>query len=70
MIELTPMRKAFIKKYQTENPGISDEEAYGMYKAELRRRASEGGRNNKAYPFQTVPGLAQRAARSKKKKNV
>lgn len=51
-------RQALIEKYGGEEG----------YKAEMRRRASIGGKNSTNRPFRDTPGLAKRAGSVKKKK--
>lgn len=56
------LQKTMIAKYKELDPGISDQEAYDLWKADMRARGSKGGQNSTG-AFAVVPGLAQRAAR-------
>ena len=64
------MRDTYIARYMEQNPGITETEAYEMYKQNMRERGSKGGKNTTSRPFADIPGLAQRAARGRFKKNV
>lgn len=56
------LRQTMIDKYKQANPGISDQEAYDLWRADMRARGSQGGKKSTG-AFAVVPGLAQRAAR-------
>lgn len=56
------LRETMIAKYKQANPGISDEEAYNLWREEMKKRGSEGGKKSTG-AFAVVPGLAQRAGK-------
>lgn len=56
------LRQTMIAKYKQANPGVSDQEAYDLWREDMRARGSAGGKKSTG-AFAVVPGLAQRAAR-------
>lgn len=62
------LKETMIAKYKRANPGISNEEAYDLWREDLRKRGSMGGKKSTG-AFAVVEGLAQRAGRLSRAKS-
>ncbi len=56
-----------VQKYMLADPSLTEEQAYELYKEDMRQRGSKGGKAHGG-AFNYVPGLAKRAARIPRKK--
>lgn len=57
------LRSHMIERKMNENPGISRDEAYELYKADMRARASNGGKRPTTGGFKANPVRASEAGK-------